>query len=287
MKVYAIKNGSFFEDQLESLNQLKSVEGESDFIWIDTVDPNSKELKFTSKLLGEDVKTSELIKNGLPLPRYRISNNLVIMSFSVVSWNEKFLTFPIYIFVGQKTMWTFRTAESSEPVDYVLQNLETTSNMTPVQLLNELLLEIANSNLEVLVQLREIIENLEEKAIDEPSNKQTLKRVFDLKRQLAHFYRLVSSEKQLITELKDGFIPKIKVSKSELVVLNDAMSSLTQELEFLNYYDSSLDGVLRLQELGSIHKLDVRVINLTIIIAVLTVLILLIDIGLLDLLLGG
>ena len=68
--------------------------------------------------------------------------------------------------------------------------------------------------------------------------------------------------------------------------MNDSLSSLSQELEFLNYYDSSLDGILRLQELGSIHKLDVRVINLTIIIAVLTILILLIDIGLLDLLLG-
>ena len=286
MKVYAIKKNDFFEDQLDSIDNLKIIEDEADFIWIDAVNLNSIELEFVSQLLGKDLKTSELIQNGLPLTRSRNINNLTIMSFSVVSWTEKIQAYPVYIFVGKKTLWTFRTTESSEPADYVLQNLRSTSRMTPIKLLNELLLEIANSNLEVLVKLREIIESLEEKAIDEPSNKQIMKKVFDLKRQLAHFYRLVSSEEQLIMELKDGFIPRIRVGKSELAVLNDSLSSLSQELEFLNYYDSSLDGILRLQELGSIHKLDVRVINLTIIIAVLTILILLIDIGLLDLLLG-
>ena len=286
MKVYAIKKNDFFEDQLDSIDNLKIIEDEADFIWIDAVNLNSIELEFVSQLLGKDLKTLELIQNGLPLTRSRNINNLTIMSFSVVSWTEKIQAYPVYIFVGKKTLWTFRTTESSEPADYVLQNLRSTSRMTPIKLLNELLLEIANSNLEVLVKLREIIESLEEKAIDEPSNKQIMKKVFDLKRQLAHFYRLVSSEEQLITELKDGFIPRIRVGKSELAVLNDSLSSLSQELEFLNYYDSSLDGILRLQELGSIHKLDVRVINLTIIIAVLTILILLIDIGLLDLLLG-
>ena len=168
MKVYAIKKNDFFEDQLDSIDNLKIIEDEADFIWIDAVNLNSIELEFVSQLLGKDLKTSELIQNGLPLTRSRNINNLTIMSFSVVSWTEKIQAYPVYIFVGKKTLWTFRTTESSEPADYVLQNLRSTSRMTPIKLLNELLLEIANSNLDVLVKLREIIESLEEKAIDEP-----------------------------------------------------------------------------------------------------------------------
>jgi len=120
----------------------------------------------------------------------------------------------------------------------------------------------------------------------EPSSKAISKKVFALKRQIAKLYRLLWSEEQIMSSLKDGLIPNIELCQETVLGLEDSMSNVARELEFLNSYDNALDGVLRLQDLGMIHKVERTLIYLTIIILVMNVFLIVLEVGILDLLLG-
>jgi len=149
----------------------------------------------------------------------------------------------------------------------------------PSFVLCEVLRETTNRNLDVAMGLREMIEKLEEKAMAKPSKKAIVNEVFALKRQIAMFYRLLWSEQQMTGSLKDGLIPNIKLCEKSILGLEDAMSDISRELEFLNSYDSALDGVLRLQDLGMIHRVERTLIYLTIVIVIMNIILILLQLG--------
>jgi hypothetical protein len=58
------------------------------------------------------------------------------------------------------------------------------------------------------------------------------------------------------------------------MIVNDAINDIDRELEFVNSYGSTLDSILRLQDLGLIHSVEKTLIFLTSIILVLDVILL-------------
>ncbi|MCL6579771.1 MAG: hypothetical protein K6T73_10425, partial [Candidatus Bathyarchaeota archaeon] len=145
--------------------------------------------------------------------------------------------------------------------------------------LSELLREAANRNLDVVMKLREMIERVEEEAMAKPSRKAVVNKVFTLKRRIAMLYRLLCSEEQLMSSLKDGLIPNVKIQEKCVLSLEDAMNNISRELEFLNSYDSALDGILRLQDLSMIHGVERTLIYLTIIIVIMNVILIVLELG--------
>jgi Mg2+ and Co2+ transporter CorA len=240
--------------------------------------------------MGLENKVLETIKKNKTFPRFTVQNNYVFICISIANFQGGFQSHPLYIAVRDKILLTVRTSNSSRPVEYVLESFEKApskmSGADSTLVLCKILFETASSNLDVLLTLREGIEDLEEKAIAEASPKRTVKSVFVLKKQLANFYHLLAHEQQTLKELKDGIIPDVNITQPSATLLSDALKSISEELEFLDYYDSALDGILRLQDLGMIHKVETRLIQLTVVIIIMNVIILAIDLGLIDALLG-
>jgi len=66
-------------------------------------------------------------------------------------------------------------------------------------------------------------------------------------------------------------IPYVKLDEEARLILADAMDDVDRELEFVDSYSSALDSILRLQDLGLIHRVERTLIYLTATILLLTI----------------
>lgn len=290
MWVYAVKAKEVRAKDLYSLEELKILEKKADWLWIDCMEPSSQEFEIISELLGNEPKILDDIKRDRTFPRYKKHNDYTLLSLSVAAVQNEFKTYPIYTAVKEKMLLTLRSKGSSKPIEYSIQTLQDcvsdVKETNPSFVLCEVMRETTNENLEVVMALREMIESIEEEAMVKPSEKAVAKKVFALKRQIPKLYRLLWSEEQTISSLKDGLVPNIKLCDETISGLEDAMSNVSQELGFLNSYDNALDGVLRLQDLGMIHRVERTLIYLTIVIVIMNIILIIFEIGIPDLLTG-
>jgi hypothetical protein len=60
-----------------------------------------------------------------------------------------------------------------------------------------------------------------------------------------------------------GVIPHLKLAAEAKLIVDDTMDDVTRELEFVDSYNTSLDSVLRLQDLGMIHRVERTLVFLT------------------------
>lgn len=176
---------------------------------------------------------------------------------------------------------TVRNSGSAQPVERAIQTLrdcvEEMKKTDPAFVVCEVLRETANENLEAMMALREVIESIEEQAIAKPSRRALAKKVFALKREIAVLYRLLWSEEQIMSSLKDGLIPNLERCEENVLGLEDAMGNISRELEFLSSYDSALDGVLTIQNLGMIHRVETTLIHLTVVIIIMNIILIILE----------
>ncbi|MEM2118364.1 MAG: CorA family divalent cation transporter [Candidatus Bathyarchaeia archaeon] len=284
MWVYGVKGKKMHAIDLHSLEELKTFSKKFEWFWIDCMEPDANEFQVISEFLHHEHRILENIKDGKPFPRYKKLSDCTVLSISVIIFQRDLRIYPIYAVINEKKLLTVRNKDLSSPIEYVIQTLQDciseTEETSPSFILSELLREVANRNLDVVMKLREMIESVEEKAMAKPSRKTVVNMVFTLKRQIAMLYRLLCSEEQLMSSLKDGFIPNVKMREKCILSLEDAMDNIARELEFLNSYDSALDGVLRLQDLSMIHRVEKTLIYLTVIIVIMNVLLIALELGL-------
>jgi Mg2+ and Co2+ transporter CorA len=87
--------------------------------------------------------------------------------------------------------------------------------------------------------------------------------IFELKRQLSTFHRLLWAERELLSDISLGVIPNLKLAGEAQRIIDDASDDVTRELEFLSFYENSLDSILNLLNLGSIHSVERVLVLLT------------------------
>jgi len=270
MWVYAVKAKKMHMCDLHSLEELQALEKNFDWLWIDCMEPSSKEFEIISELLYKEPKILDDIKKGKTFPRYKKHNDYTLLSISVATMKNELETHPIYIAVKEKMLLTLRSKDSSRSIEYAIQTLQDcvaeVKDTGTSFVLCEILREAAGENLEIVMALREMIENVEKEVIAKPSKKTIIKNVFRLKKEIAVLYRLLWSEERMMSSLKDGLIPNIKLCQETILTLEDAMDDISREIEFLNSYDSALNTILTIQDLGMIHGVERKLIYLTIVI---------------------
>jgi Mg2+ and Co2+ transporter CorA len=283
MWAYAFKARKVHATDVSSLSESQTLRKQADWLWVDCFEPGSDDFEITSKLFCHDAKIMDDMRNGKPFPRYQKHGDCTFLSVSVAAVQSTLRTYPIYIAVKGKTVLTVRTEGSSRPVEHAIQTLKDciaeVEKTGPFLVVCEVLREASNENLEVLMALREKIEKVEEEVISNPSKRVMAKRIFELKREIAVFYRLLWSEEQMMSSIKDGLIPNLEPCEENLSGLQDAMSNVSRELEFLNSYDSALDGVLTIQDLGMIHRVETTLIYLTVAIVITNLILILVELA--------
>jgi len=281
--VYAFKAKKMHATDVSSLSESRIFEQQADWLWVDCSEPSSDDFGILSEMFCHDTRITDSIKTAKPFPRYQKHDDWTFLSVSVAAIQSDLRTYPIYIGVKGKTVLTVRSQASSKPVEHAIQTLRDCiaeiEKTGPFLVVCEVLRETSNENLEVMMAMREKIEKVEAEVISNPSERGTAKRIFELKREIAVLYRLLWSEEQMMSCMKDGLIHNLEPCEENLSGLQDAMSNISRELEFLNSYDSALDGVLTIQDLGMIHRVETTLIYLTVAIIITNLILIVVELA--------
>jgi Mg2+ and Co2+ transporter CorA len=142
-----------------------------------------------------------------------------------------------------------------------------------------LLAEIIDENSLAMVPIRDQIDKIEEEALEKPREKAITQSIFKLKRGFSTLQRLLWSEKELLSDLIVGVIPRFRLAAEAKPIIEDTMDDINRELEIVDSYNTSLDSILRLQDLGSIHRVETKIVYLTVALIVLTFILIILEIS--------
>jgi Mg2+ and Co2+ transporter CorA len=275
---------------VHSGDELESLKKENEWFWIDCLEPNEEELKIITEWLKvSDVKS--LVNDRHIFSRYENVNYYVMISLPFVCFNSNIEMHPIHFFASEKIFVTMRNKDSSKLISNTLKTYQDCRARLECPafspfIVSRLFYEATNENLEVAMSLREQIDAIEERALSKPSDKKISKSVFSLKREISSLERILWAQREKMLNIKEGVIPIIETSGMGLHTLNYAINNVSRELSIINSYDSALDSVLNLQDLGMIHRVEKGLIILTAVTLLVNIIMIIIELGIKNVL-GG
>jgi hypothetical protein len=72
-------------------------------------------------------------------------------------------------------------------------------------------------------------------------------------------------------------IPRIKLDEKAKSIVDNAIENINREIDFIDSYNRSLDSILTLQDLASIHRVESSINYLTIILVVGTIILIILE----------
>jgi Mg2+ and Co2+ transporter CorA len=139
--------------------------------------------------------------------------------------------------------------------------------------------EVVDENSRAIVPVRDLIDDLEEEAMEKPTKKKITKSIFKLKRGLNLLQRLLWAEKELLSDMILGVVPRFKFAQEAKMIVDSAANDIERELEIVDSYNNSLDSILRLKDLESIHRVETNLVYLTVALVALTIILILLEIA--------
>lgn len=292
IRTYALtKKNELRARDVDSLDEMEKLAGESNWLWLDSVEPNDEELEMINGLLKE-TEIMKDIKKRQVFSHHAKVNDYVMISIPLVVFEEKLETYPIYLFAKEKILITIRSRHSSESVDSALETFRDCLSKVCQYgnassfIVGRLFHEVSSENLDSVMMLRKQTDEIEEKALRNPGDKKIGKKVFALKRDISALERIFWTQRELMLSIEEGVIPAIQSSKMDEQVLGHAVSNITRQISLLTANDDALDNVLSLQDLGMIHRVERMLIYLTLVTLVVNIIMILIEVDILGILSG-
>ncbi|UCE57837.1 MAG: hypothetical protein JSW19_01180 [Candidatus Bathyarchaeota archaeon] len=258
---------------VDSLNELQKLGEEANWLWIDCMNPDDQELKVISGLLNEAEILNAIRKRQI-FSHHKKINGYVLLSIPLIMFEDTLETYPLYVFAKKKFLITVRSEHSFESINNTLETFRdclskvcqygNASSFVVSRLFHEMTAENSKS----MVAFRELIDRMEEEALEKPGSKGVTRSVFKLKKVLSNLHRLLWGEKELMSNIREGVIPQVELTEEAKMIVDDAVDDINRELEFMNSYYTSLDSILTLQDLSLIHRVE----RLLLVLAVITLL---------------
>jgi len=273
-----------------SLDELQNLSEKASWLWIDCLEPNDEELEIVAELVKE-TKVINAIKNLQVFSRYETINDYLLLSIPLVTFKDKLETSPIYVFAKEKRFITVRGKDSSKSIDNTLKTFQDCifkvkcSVFSPF-IVSRLFHEVTNENLDGIMALRERIDEIEEKALAKPGDKKISKMVFALKREISAFERTLWVQRGMMLNIREGVVPAVESSEMDRQTLSYAINNISRELSLIDSYGNALDSILRLQDLGMIHRVERTLIYLTLVTVLMNIIMILLEVNIFEILSG-
>lgn len=146
--------------------------------------------------------------------------------------------------------------------------------------------EVTNENLDGIMALRERIDEIEKRALTKPGDKGISKVVFALKRQISTLERTLWVQRGMMLNIREGVVPAVESSEMDRQTLNYAINNISRELSLIDSYGNALDSILRLQDLGMIHRVERILIHLTLVTLLMNIIMILLEVNIFHILSG-
>jgi Mg2+ and Co2+ transporter CorA len=257
--------------------------------WIDFMDADDKDFEVLEGLL-EGTRISGEMKKLEIFSRPESVSDYCLFSIPQASFKSRLRTFPFHVLVKKGTLITVRSRASSAAVKNALKTFQDCVGKVCEESLNSsfvltrLFHEISNQNLDVVMALREAINEIEEGALSNPADKRTSREVFATKREISVLERVLWSQRELMLSIREGVVPMIEISGELRETLRHPINNISRELSLLDSHNNALDSILRLQDLGMIHSVERKLIFLTIMALVVSVMLILLEVDIINLL---
>ena len=293
IRVYTVKNKELFENEVCSKKEMDNIIAKVKRAWVDCSDIDGKERKIVSDLLGVEAKTLNGIENGKIRPHYQKCFDEMCpyytgISTPVVEFTNKLELHPMSIILKERFLVTLRSKYSKRLIESTLRTFKGLSpgQRKPTVILCKLIHEIIDENSGAMVSIRDQIDTLEAESMAGQKQKSVTKSVFKLKRSLSTLHRLLWAEKEMLSDLDLGVIPNLTLVPEAKLIIEDASDDITRELEFVDSFNRSLDSILRLEDLGAIHRVESNLVLLTVALVVLTIVLILLELDIIGILFG-
>lgn len=268
MRVYTLTKEGLHSSDVASVGQLHELSSKVDWLYVDL---NSDDKEVVSKLLGNE-KVLDEIEQGRFKPDYENCHDYTLISIPLVEFERKLKIHPLYIVAWGNMFVTLGNKLSHGPIENTIRTLKdcvtNARGLNSSFVISRLFREVTDENLKAMEAIRDFIDELEEEALEAPWKKKITRSIFALKKEVSKFHRLLWVEKELLLDLKEGVIPRVKVAEEEKVMVDDSINDIDRELEFIHSYNITLDSILRLQDLGSIRRVERTLVYLTLMIIV-------------------
>jgi Mg2+ and Co2+ transporter CorA len=285
IRVYTVKNKQLFKTEIRSKEEMDRTITKVKRAWVDCSELDENEKGIISDLLEVEPSTLHGIENGKIRPHYakcfdETCPYYTWISTPVVEFKDKLKLYPMSIILKERFLVTLRSKHSDRLIQSTLRTFEALPlpGRKPTVILSKLVHEIIDENSGAMVSIRDLIDNIEMKAMEGPWKKTITKSIFRLKRNLSTLHRLLWAEKELLSDLDLGIIPNLILVPEAKLIIEDAEDDITRELEFVDSFNRSLDSILRLQDLGLIHRVETNLVYLTITLVTLTVILILLEV---------
>lgn len=291
--VYTVKNKELFETEISTEKEMKKIIDEVKRAWFDCSDLDDIETKIVADLLGVEADTLNGIENGKIRPHYAKCLDEACpfytwISTPVIEFAKKLKFHPVSIILKERFLVTLRSKYSDRIVESTLRTFRAMSpeQKKPTVILCKLIHLIIDENSSAMVSIRDQIDALEAEAMEEHKQRYVTESVFKLKRNLSTLHRLLWAEKELLSDIDLGVIPNLKLVPEAKLIIEDASDDITRELEFVDSFNRSLDSILRLEDLGAIHRVESNLVLLTVALVILTIVLILLEIDIIGVLFG-
>jgi Mg2+ and Co2+ transporter CorA len=285
--IYSVQGKDFVAADLTSLTQLRNV-ARNQWVWIDIFDPNEKELEILAELIGNEPELVEKFKDLMARPLdikvegHEFCNYEKVHEFGTVVIpsiivKEQLLAYPIILAKKKKMIitWGEEGHSHSKIIKKTIKRLR--EGVEAEQVLNSSIVisvmfhEVAINNSNEVLCVREKIDELEEEAL-ETGGKQIIRSVFLLKKMISSLYRLMIEEKAFMLDVEKSVIPLTKPNQKSKPIVDEAIELIDREIDYIDSYTRTLDSILTLSDLASIHKVESSINYLTIVLVISTIL---------------
>ncbi|HDQ06867.1 MAG TPA: hypothetical protein ENN36_09155 [Candidatus Bathyarchaeota archaeon] len=290
--MYTVRGKEFVATDITSAKQVTDV-SRKQWVWVDIYNPDKKESKIIFELLGNEERITTRIEKrevgslsahkGCVLCNYEKVQDCVCLTIPSVSPEESFQTYSISLVKKTDLLisWGEEDDEQSRLIKSTIRRLrelveegEKPSSTLAIALL---LREVAINNSEVIFSVRERMDQIEEHAL-ENGGKQLARSIFSLKKIISHLHRVMVNEKEFMLDIDTRIIPHIKLDEKAKSIVDEAIEIMEGELEFMDSYTRTLDSLLTLQDLASIHKVENSIKVLTIVLVIFTIILVVLEV---------
>jgi Mg2+ and Co2+ transporter CorA len=272
---YTVAGKKLQSGDIASSKTLHDLISKADWLWVDCANLDNKETTILSEFFGIEAKILNNVKKEIIHPSCERYRDYALISIPFVEFGNALQLHPISVIVKEKMLITSRDEHSTKLIGNVVETLGGYMIENGVVelsfIVGRLLREVANENSKAMMSLKEQIDKIEEEALEKPWKKTVTRSVFRLKREVFALHRLLWVERELMSDLRERVVPHIKIDEEAELIIHDAIDDLDRELEFADSYSRSLDSILTLQDLGSIHRVERTLIFITIMILLLDV----------------
>jgi len=287
--MYAVRGNELYAMDITSLRELNDSSSKVDWVWIDIFHPDEKESEIISELLGNEPNIVEDIKKEMHNPSkvhtmYEKLHDYVLLSIPSVKLEEQLQICPIFMIVKNKMLITWGEEEEhghsiiiKSTIRRFREHVEEGGQTNSSLAIGMLLREIAFKNSDVMLSIREAIDQIEEKSLEEAGKKHAMYSIFSLKRKISTINRLLITEKEIMLDINETMIPRIKLDEKAKSIVDNAIENINRDLDFIDSYNRSLDSILTLQDLASIHRVESSINYLTIILVIGTIILIILE----------